>query len=229
MSIEMRPLSGTRPLYVDEPEPFWPAGDDPDLYKLELWRLHKVGLVQGLRSVPCWKCGYLVIQSGLFLELEGRDGYHCRVVSWSDAHNAGILSQPFLRTLSDCWRVRPTYSKSAGYAYLGITCPKCGSLQGDNFVYDNYQGRGGVFSDPEDKSPLEVLPLPVFTDDWPQRFHWAFDSFSLDLELPGGRCQHDQGQTGRDMGQRLAMERMRPRKTMTADAASSRRGISVAE
>lgn len=140
------------------------------------------GLVQGLRSVPCWKCGYLVIQSGLFLELEGRDGYHCRVVSWSDAHNAGILSQPFLRTLSDCWRVRPTYSKSAGYAYLGITCPKCGSLQGDNFVYDNYQGRGGVFSDPEDKSPLEVLPLPVFTDDWPQRFHWAFDSFSLDLE-----------------------------------------------
>lgn len=130
----------------------------------------------------CWKCGYLVIQSGLFLELEGRDGYHCRVVSWSDAHNAGILSQPFLRTLSDCWRVRPTYSKSAGYAYLGITCPKCGSLQGDNFVYDNYQGRGGVFSDPEDKSPLEVLPLPVFTDDWPQRFHWAFDSFSLDLE-----------------------------------------------
>lgn len=96
--------------------------------------------------------------------------------------NAGILSQPFLRTLSDCWRVRPTYSKSAGYAYLGITCPKCGSLQGDNFVYDNYQGRGGVFSDPEDKSPLEVLPLPVFTDDWPQRFHWAFDSFSLDLE-----------------------------------------------
>lgn len=169
-------------MYVDEPEPFWPAGDDPDLYKLELWRLHKVGLVQGLRSVPCWKCGYLVIQSGLFLELEGRDGYHCRVVSWSDAHNAGILSQPFLRTLSDCWRVRPTYSKSAGYAYLGITCPKCGSLQGDNFVYDNYQGRGGVFSDPEDKSPLEVLPLPVFTDDWPQRFHWAFDSFSLDLE-----------------------------------------------
>lgn len=159
MSIEMRPLSGTRPLYVDEPEPFWPAGDDPDLYKLELWRLHKVGLVQGLRSVPCWKCGYLVIQSGLFLELEGRDGYHCRVVSWSDAHNAGILSQPFLRTLSDCWRVRPTYSKSAGYAYLGITCPKCGSLQGDNFVYDNYQGRGGVFSDPEDKSPARGTAL----------------------------------------------------------------------
>ena len=30
-------------------------------------------------------------------------------------------------------------------------------------------------------------------------------------------------QTGRDMGQRLAMERMRPRKIMTADAASSRR------
>lgn len=76
----------------------------------------------------------------------------------------------------------PDVFKSAGYAYLGITCPKCGSLQGDNFVYDNYQGRGGVFSDPEDKSPLEVLPLPVFTDDWPQRFHWAFDSFSLDLE-----------------------------------------------
>ena len=183
MSIEMRPLSGTRPLYVDEPEPFWPAGDDPDLYKLELWRLHKVGLVQGLRSVPCWKCGYLVIQSGLFLELEGRDGYHCRVVSWSDAHNAGILSQPFLRTLSDCWRVRPTYSKSAGYAYLGITCPKCGSLQGDNFVYDNYQGRGGVFSDPEDKSPLEVLPLPVFTDDLRKM---GYTEVNLNFGCPSG-------------------------------------------
>ena len=158
MSIEMRPLSGTRPLYVDEPEPFWPAGDDPDLYKLELWRLHKVGLVQGLRSVPCWKCGYLVIQSGLFLELEGRDGYHCRVVSWSDAHNAGILSQPFLRTLSDCWRVG-----------VRLVQPRSGTME------DQVR------------------------------------------------------QTGRDMGQRLAMERMRPRKTMTADAASSRRGISVAE
>lgn len=110
MSIEMRPLSGTRPLYVDEPEPFWPAGDDPDLYKLELWRLHKVGLVQGLRSVPCWKCGYLVIQSGLFLELEGRDGYHCRVVSWSDAHNAGILSK---ETISSTTTIRAGEACSA--------------------------------------------------------------------------------------------------------------------
>ena len=182
MGIETRPLYGVRPLYADEPEPSWPAGDDPDLYKLELWRLHKVGLVQGLRSVPCWKCGYLVIQSGLFLELEGRDGYHCRVVSWSDTDASGLLSRPFRRTLSDCWHVRPAYSKSAGYTYLAITCPKCGGLQGDNFVYRNHQGRGGVFSNPIDKSPLEVLPLPMFTDDWPQRFHWAFDSYSLDLE-----------------------------------------------
>ena len=168
-----------RPVYAGESMAWLVTGTDN---APEVWTLNKVALIRSVRPVPCWKCGYLVIQSGLFLELEGRDGYHCRVVSWSDAHNAGILSQPFLRTLSDCWRVRPTYSKSAGYAYLGITCPKCGSLQGDNFVYDNYQGRGGVFSDPEDKSPLEVLPLPVFTDDWPQRFHWAFDSFSLDLE-----------------------------------------------
>lgn len=87
MGIETRPLYGVRPLYADEPEPSWPAGDDPDLYKLELWRLHKVGLIQGLRRVSCWKCGYPVIQSGLFLELEGRDGYHCRVVSWSDTED----------------------------------------------------------------------------------------------------------------------------------------------
>lgn len=113
MSIEMRPLSGTRPLYVDEPEPFWPAGDDPDLYKLELWRLHKVGLVQGLRSVPCWKCGYLVIQSGLFLELE--DGTDTIAASYPGATpTTPVYSQPFLRTLSDCWRVRPTYSSRRG-------------------------------------------------------------------------------------------------------------------
>ena len=176
MSIEMRPL------YENEPEPSWPAGDDPDLYMLELWRLHKVGLIQGLCRVPCWRCNHPVIHSGLFLELEGRDGYHCRVVSWSDVHDAGLLSQPFLRTLNDCWRVRPTYSKTADSTYLGITCPKCGSLQGDNFVYKNYQNRGGVLSNPNDKSPLEVMPLPMFTDDQPQRFYWAFDRFSLDLE-----------------------------------------------
>ena len=131
MGIETRPLYGVRPLYADEPEPSWPAGDDPDLYKLELWRLHKVGLIQGLRRVSCWKCGYPVIQSGLFLELEGRDGYHCRVVSWSDTDASGLLSRPFRRTLSDCWHVRPAYSKSAGYTYLAITCPKCGGLQGE--------------------------------------------------------------------------------------------------
>ena len=107
MSIEMRPLSGTRPLYVDEPEPFWPAGDDPDLYKLELWRLHKVGLVQGLRSVPCWKCGYKTIQTGLFLELAGRDGYRCRIVSWSGVDKAGLLSQAFRRLLDVNWGVLP--------------------------------------------------------------------------------------------------------------------------
>ena len=167
---------------MDEPEPFWPAETTRTSTSWNSGDSTKWDWSKACAACPAGSADTWSSKGGLFLELEGRDGYHCRVVSWSDAHNAGILSQPFLRTLSDCWRVRPTYSKSAGYAYLGITCPKCGSLQGDNFVYDNYQGRGGVFSDPEDKSPLEVLPLPVFTDDWPQRFHWAFDSFSLDLE-----------------------------------------------
>ena len=171
MSIEIRPL------YAGEPNPLESEGNN-----LGPLRLHKVGLIQGLRRVPCWKCGFPVIQSGLFLELEGRDGYHCRVVSWSGTDRIGLFSQPFLRTLDMDWRVRSTYSKTMGRTYLAVTCPKCGGIQGDNFIYRNYRGRGGVFSDPTDKSPLEVRPLPVFTDDRPQGFGWAFDTFSLDVE-----------------------------------------------
>ena len=81
MDIEIRPLR------VGEANPLTSEGNVP-----ELWRLHKVGLIQGSRRVACWKCGFPVIQSGLFLELEGRDGCHCRVVSWSNADGAGLGS-----------------------------------------------------------------------------------------------------------------------------------------
>ena len=84
----------------------------------------------------------------IFLELEGRDGCDCRVVSRSDADGAGPLSRPFLRTLGMDRRVRPTYSKTMGRTYPALTCPKCGGIQEGNFVYRNYRNRGGVFSNP---------------------------------------------------------------------------------
>lgn len=40
----------------------------------EVWTLNKVALIRSVRPVPCWKCGYKTIQTGLFLELAGRDG-----------------------------------------------------------------------------------------------------------------------------------------------------------
>ena len=61
----------------------------------EVWTLDKVALIRSVRPVPCWKCGYKTIQTGLFLELAGRDGYRCRIVSWSGVDKAGLLSQAF--------------------------------------------------------------------------------------------------------------------------------------
>ncbi|MDH7890303.1 hypothetical protein [Bifidobacterium catenulatum] len=79
-------------------------------------------------------------------------------------------------------RVRPTYSKTMGRTYPALTCPKCVGIQGGNFVYRNYRNRGGVFSNPADRSPLEVPPLPVCADDRPRECRWVFDGSSLGVE-----------------------------------------------
>lgn len=96
----------------------------------EVWTLNKVALIRSVRPVPCWKCGYKTIQTGLFLELAGRDGYRCRIVSWSGVDKAGLLSQAFRRLLDVNWGVRPKYSKSMGCEYLAGVCPHCGAIQG---------------------------------------------------------------------------------------------------
>lgn len=148
----------------------------------EVWTLDKVALIRSVRPVPCWKCGYKTIQTGLFLELAGRDGYRCRIVSWSGVDKAGLLSQAFRRLLDVNWGVRPKYSKSMGCEYLAGVCPHCGAIQGDNFVYGNCQSRGGAFSDPEDRSQLAAFPLPSFVGDRPQSLDWAFGRFTLEVE-----------------------------------------------
>ena len=148
----------------------------------EIWTLNKVALIRSVRPVPCWKCGYKTIQTGLFLELAGRDGYRCRIVSWSGVDKAGLLSQAFRRLLDVNWGVRPKYSKSMGCEYLAGVCPHCGAIQGDNFVYGNCQSLGGAFSDPEDRSQLAAFPLPSFVGDRPQSLDWAFGRFTLEVE-----------------------------------------------
>lgn len=132
--------------------------------------------------MPCWKCGFYNIQSGLFLELGGWNEYRCRIVAWSVADDIGLLSQAFLDMLNAGYCVRRRYSKTMGREYLGACCPRCNSLQGDNFIYRNYQGRGGVFSNPADSSRLTAHMLPSFTDAEPRRFDWAFDSLTLETE-----------------------------------------------
>ena len=54
-------------------------------------------------------------------------------------------------------------------------------------MYGNHQGRGGAFSDPEDRSqlaafPLPSFPLPSFVGDRPQSLDWAFGRFTLEVE-----------------------------------------------
>lgn len=146
------------------------------------WRLNKVALIYGERRVPCWRCGFPNVQSGLFLELGGRNEYHCRIVAWSVADSIGLLSQAFLDTLNAGYCVRRRYSKTMGCEYLATCCPKCGCIQGDNFIYRNFKGRGGVFSNPADTSRLTAHMLPSFTDTDPRRFDWAFDGFTLEAE-----------------------------------------------
>ena len=148
----------------------------------KLWTLNKVALIRGMCQTPCWRCGAPVTQSGLFLELGGRNNYHCRIVAWSILDDIGLLSQPFKYVLSSYWVVRNRYSKTMHCEYLAVVCPNCGEIQGNNFVYGNYKGRGGVFSNPADKTPLIAFPLPSFTDNQPQRFDWAFGTFTLEAD-----------------------------------------------
>ena len=112
------------PIYSDTLESWRPEGeperDAPEQNVPELWRLSKVALIQGVRRVPCWKCRFLVIQSGLFLELWGRYGYRCRIVPWSGVDDIGLLSQPFRRTLYADWCVCPHYSKAMKRSYLVV-------------------------------------------------------------------------------------------------------------
>nr|WP_222103094.1 hypothetical protein [Bifidobacterium catenulatum] len=69
-----------------------------------------------------------------------------------------------------------------GRTYPAVTCPKGGGIQEGNFVYRNYRNRGGVFSNPADRSPLGVPPLPVCADDRPRECRWMFDGSSLGVE-----------------------------------------------
>ncbi len=109
-----------RPVYAGESMAWLVTSTDnaPDV-----WTLNKVALIRSVRPVPCWKCGYKTIQTGLFLELAGRDGYRCRIVSWSGVDKAGLLSQAFRRLLDVNWGVRPKYSKSMGCEYLPASVP----------------------------------------------------------------------------------------------------------
>ena len=128
----------------------------------EPWILNKAGFIWGTRRVPCWNCGFPVMQTGLFVELKRHGRFSCRVIGWSVADDELCLfSPPFRDMLYTEYFIQPCYSHAMGRTYTAILCPNCGQIQGDNFVYGNYQGRGGVFANPVDTSTLIVNPLPL--------------------------------------------------------------------
>ncbi|MDR1295475.1 MAG: hypothetical protein LBK59_11100 [Bifidobacteriaceae bacterium] len=108
------------------------------------WRLRHVGiLVTDARD--CWKCHAPVRDTGVCVVVTDTAGL---TSWWVGAYSPfeAMFSESFTQTLAAKFGVRRMYSKSMGSEYMANTCMKCGALFGDNFIFNDFNGRGGGFS-----------------------------------------------------------------------------------
>lgn|GEM_PF-1881126 len=109
-----------------------------------LWQLLEMGVLV-TRGRACWKCSQALQDTGICVRVADADE---REEWWvcSFAFFADMMTDRFRKLLAEKFAVKDRHSKAMDATYLANTCDACGSLSGDNFVFNNYQDLGGGFS-----------------------------------------------------------------------------------
>lgn len=153
---------------------------DPE-FPREWCAVERVDLAAG-GTQPCRKCGRQSAEYGMHLELRDGDGdRHDIIASFNNFD--GLFTEEFKSLLSRRYAVRYRYSKAMGHEYLSNGCPFCNAISGDNFVFRNYLGRGGTFSNPmRRREKIELYSLPSFTGNMPTPYEWMTNNFAVEVE-----------------------------------------------
>jgi len=108
------------------------------------WQLQHLGILV-TAGRECWKCHAPTQDTGVCVVVTDATG----LTSWWVASYSpfeALFSDSFKKVLAKKFGVRRVYSKAMGVSYMANTCLKCGATSGDNFVFNDYNGRGGGFS-----------------------------------------------------------------------------------
>jgi len=70
-----------------------------------------------------------------------------------------------------------------GSAYLANTCRQCGAMSGDNFVFNDYNGLGGGFSNPQYMgNPCVLYEMVAPWDSEPRQYDFLEPGFYQRVE-----------------------------------------------
>ena len=140
------------------------------------WRLQRLGiLVTDGRN--CWKCGSPAQDTGLCVVITDASG----LTSWWVGEYGffeAMFSDDFTKTLATEFGVKRKYSKAMGCEYMANTCLKCGVIFGDNFVFNDFQGRGGGFCNEQYMTnPCTLYELTAPWDSQPRQYDFFRPGF----------------------------------------------------
>ena len=187
MSIGIRPIS----VNDQNGDQCKPAGSETETVPTSpastpvLYKLIDNGIIWSGSPKPCWKCGGRYMESEIvFTFIDHRGVRYDRIVAWNILDSREFLSSAFKRQIDRDLAVRPNYSKRMGN-YLTVNCPRCGAIQGVNYIIHNYQNGGGVFSNPMFNSvKLQVRRLPLLAvDHMPREYQWAFGDYTCSIQM----------------------------------------------
>lgn len=149
-----------------------------------LYRLESIGFVAG-EYRPCWKCKQPIREFAIGVHvLPEQNHYEDLWVLLPVAHfdRAGLLTPQFKAFLKRWYCIDYRNSKAMNQRYLALTCNRCGVLQGDNFIFNDFNGQGGNFIHPQYPSQsVHWLDLPAITDQGYREYHFLFPQLSVTI------------------------------------------------
>ncbi|ERH29629.1 hypothetical protein QP096_05115 [Alloscardovia omnicolens] len=179
MSVRITPITSSD--YIRALE----NGQEPDEYYSPnpvLYRIDSVGFVAG-EYRPCWKCQQTIREFAIGVHLIPSEDYQYDI--WSlipVAHfdQAGFFTTEFKAFLKQWYCIDYRFSKTMNQRYLALTCNRCGALQGDNFIFNDFNGQGGNFVRPDfPLQPVHWLDLPPLSDNNYHPYVFLFTDLSV--------------------------------------------------
>jgi len=140
------------------------------------WRLRHIGILV-TSGRDCWKCHAPAQDTGVCVVVTDAAGL---TSWWVGAYSPfePMFSDIFMQALATRFGVRRRYSKTMGAEYLANTCLKCGALSGDNFVFNDFNGLGGGFSNERYlANPCTLYELSAPWDSQPRQYDFLKPGF----------------------------------------------------